>query len=256
MKIVMLGAGNLATNLGLALKKQGHEILQVYSRTYDAAEQLARQTVSEATTRLNRIVRGADLYILSVSDDAMEEVLWHFPFRDAFLVHTAGSVPMDILKGYVDHCGVVYPLQTFSKERTVDFQGIPLCLEASSPEKQNLLEKMAYSLSGNVHHVNSYQRQYLHVAAVFACNFTNYMFTQAESILYDKNMAFDLLAPLIRETVDKALAGSPARSQTGPARRGDQQTLQRHLNLLAHSDKLQKLYSFVSDAIEAEYKSH
>lgn len=253
MKIVMIGAGNLATNLAMALKNSGHEIVQVYSRTRESAKKLARQTVSEDITRLTRVVHDADVYILSVKDDALEEVLGDFPVKEGFLVHTAGSVPLEVAKDYVAHYGVLYPLQTFSKERTVDFRQIPLCLEASSDEKYRVLKNMADDLSEDVRHITSRQRLHLHVAAVFACNFSNYMMANAEELLQRQDISFDILAPLIRETIEKALHDSPSRSQTGPARRGDRQTIDKHLNLLAHSGKLQNLYSFVSNAITNDY---
>ena len=253
MKIVMLGAGNLATNLAMALKNRGHEIVQVYSRTKASAEHLARQTVSEAITRLNRLVHDADIYVLSVKDDAMEAVLQDFPVQKAFLVHTAGSVPMDVLEGHAPRYGVLYPLQTFSKERSVDFSNIPLCLEADSRESLNTLETLASDLSDDIRHISSGQRANIHVAAVFACNFSNYMLAKAEEILSRQNVSFDVVAPLVRETMEKALLHSPARVQTGPARRGDHQTMDHHLNLLAHSGKLQNLYSFVSNAIANDY---
>jgi len=255
MKIVMLGAGNLATNLAMAFRRGGHEIVQVYSRTQASAEQLARKTVSEATTRLNRLVHDADLYVLSVRDDAIKTVLDAFPFSEGFLVHTAGSVDMEVLRGYAGNYGVLYPLQTFSKERTIDFSGIPLCLEANNRESLEFLDRLASDISGDIRHISSEQRAHIHVAAVFACNFSNFMLANAEQILSKEQISFDILAPLIRETMEKALQGSPAQLQTGPARRGDQQTMERHLNLLARSSKLQNLYSFVSNAITNDYAS-
>jgi len=183
MKIVMLGAGNLATNLAMALRKTGHEIVQVYSRTQASAEQLARQTVSEATTRLNRLVQDADLYVLSVKDDAMKPVLEAFPVKNGFLVHTAGSMDMEVLSDYSANYGVLYPLQTFSKERTVDFSHIPLCLEANNQQNLELLEHLASGLSSDIRHISSVQRAHIHVAAVFACNFSNFMLANAEAVL-------------------------------------------------------------------------
>lgn len=253
MKIVMLGAGNLATNLAMALKNKGHEIVQVYSQTEVSAEQLARKTVSEAITRLNRLVHDADIYVLSVKDDAIETLLQDFPVREGFLVHTAGSVSIEVLKGHAARYGVLYPLQTFSKERPVDFSNIPLCLEADSHKSLSALETLASDLSGDIRHISSRQRAHIHVAAVFACNFTNYMLAKAEEILSGQQVSFDIVDPLVRETIEKALHHSPARAQTGPARRGDNQTMDHHLNLLAHSGKLQNLYSFVSNAIANDY---
>lgn len=253
MRIVFIGAGNLATNLAMALRKSGHEIVQVYSRTEESAKELAHQTVAEPVIQLSRIIGDADLYILSVKDDALEEVLQKLPLKDVFLVHTAGSVSMDILKEFTNDYGVIYPLQTFSRDRLVDFDDIPVCLEASTEENLKILETIASDLSKRFYFVDSVQRLYLHVAAVFACNFTNYMFASAENILRCHHFPFNILEPLIRETVDKAFVHSPSESQTGPAVRDDKQTMEKHLNLLSHSDKLQNLYSFVSDSIMKFY---
>ena len=255
MKIVFLGAGNLATNLAMALKNHSHEIVQVYSRTEESAEELARQTVAEPVTQLNRLVHDADLYILSVKDDAIRQVLDHFPVSDGFLVHTAGSVPMDVLNGHAARYGVIYPLQTFSKERLVDFNTIPVCLEAANAADLAFLEQIMSELSQNIYHIDSRQRAYLHVAAVFACNFSNFMMAMAQEILQKHDMLFDMMIPLIQETVDKAMDNSPVPSQTGPAIRGDQQTMERHLKLLEDSDKLQNLYRFVSTTISNYYSS-
>jgi len=255
MKIVFLGAGNLATNLAMALKNRGHEILQVYSRTQASAEQLARKTVAEPITRLNRLVHDADLYILSVKDDAIHQVLEDFPVHEGFLVHTAGSIPMDVLKDHAAHYGVIYPLQTFSKERLVDFNTIPVCLEAASYSDLAFMEKIMSDLSGKIYYIDSLQRSYIHVAAVFACNFSNFMMAMAQEILQKHDMPFDIMTPLIEETVQKAIENTPVPSQTGPAIRGDQQTMERHLKLLAGSDKLQNLYRFVSTTISNYYSS-
>jgi len=255
MKIVFLGAGNLATNLAMALKNHGHEIVQVYSRTEESAEKLARKTVAEPVTKLNRLVHDADLYIISVKDDAIRQVLENFPVREGFLVHTAGSVPMDMLKGHAARYGVIYPLQTFSKERLVDFNTIPVCLEAAKDSDLAFLEQIMGELSQNIYHIDSRQRGYIHVAAVFACNFNNFMMAMAQEILQKHDMPFDMMIPLIQETVDKAMENSPVPSQTGPAVRGDQQTMERHLKLLEGSDKLQNLYRFVSMTISNYYSS-
>jgi len=255
MKIVFLGAGNLATNLAMAMKNAGHEIVQVYSRTSESAEELARKTVSEGITSLNRMVHDADLYVLSVKDDAIPQVADNFPVGEGFLVHTAGSVPMELLKDRSSNYGVLYPLQTFSKDKLTGFSNIPLCLEANTSRNLDVLKELASSLSRNIYELNSSQRAGLHVAAVFSCNFTNYMLAKAEEVLHKQDISFDILFPLIRETIDKALDYSPSQVQTGPAVRGDRQTIDRHLKLLAYSDKLQNLYRFVSNAMVNDHNS-
>ncbi len=256
MKIVFLGAGNLATNLAMALRKSGDEIAQVYSRSEQSASKLAHKTISQPITQLNRLVSDADIYFICVKDDVIEEVLRHFPYKDVFLVHTAGSVSMDVFSGHSNNFGVFYPLQTFTKEKPVDFSEVPICLEANKENNLKILKNVAERLSSRVHFVNTVQRLYLHVAAVFACNFTNYMFVCAENILNKYHIPFHVLEPLIKETVDKAGRISPSESQTGPAIRDDKQTLEKHFNLLSHSRELQNLYSFVSDSIRNYYRNN
>ncbi|MGM0531545.1 MAG: Rossmann-like and DUF2520 domain-containing protein [Bacteroidota bacterium] len=256
MRIVFIGAGNVATNLAMALRKSGHEIVQVYSRTEESAEELAHQVVAEPITQMNRIIADADIYFLAVNDEVIEEVLSQFPHNDVFLIHTAGSVSMNVLKDHATDFGVFYPLQTFTKDWLSDFTEIPLCIEANTDRNLNILGQIADELSNNVYNIDSMQRLYLHVAAVFACNFTNFMFASAENILKNHDISFNVLNPLIRETVDKALIHSPSRSQTGPAIRGDKETIDKHVDLLSHSGKLQNLYRFVSDSIMDFYNSN
>lgn len=256
MRIVFIGAGNVATNLAMAFRKSGHEIVQVYSRTKESADELAHQVVAEPTTQLNRIISDADLYFLAVNDEAIKEVLNGFPHNNVFLVHTAGSISMDVLKDQTSDYGVFYPLQTFTKDWISDFTDIPLCIEANTDKNLNILGQLAEELSNNVYNIDSMQRLYLHVAAVFACNFTNYMFASAENILQNHDISFNVLKPLIRETVDKALIHSPTKSQTGPAIRGDKETIEKHLDVLSHTEKLQNLYRFVSDSIMDFYQSN
>jgi predicted short-subunit dehydrogenase-like oxidoreductase (DUF2520 family) len=254
MRIVFIGAGRLATNLSMALRRSGHEIVQVYSRTEKSAKELAHKTVAEPLTKINRIIGDADLYILSVTDDAIDEVMNQFPHKNVFMVHTAGSVSMDVLHDRTNDYGVFYPLQTFSmKGGNVDFADIPICIEANTEENLKTLEQLAGELSNRVHHMDSVQRLYLHVAAVFACNFSNFMFASAEKIMQKHHISFNILEPLIKETVDKALRESPCKSQTGPAARGDKETMEKHLNLLAVNEELQNLYRFVSDMIKEQY---
>ena len=256
MRIVFLGAGRVATNLSMALRKSGHEIVQVYSRTSESAEELAHKTVAEPIIDLNRVIADADIYFLAVTGEAIQEVLSGFPHKNVFMVHTAGSVSMDVLKDNTSDYGVFYPLQTFTKEWVSDFTDIPVCIEANSDKNLNVLGNIAEELSNNVYYIDSMQRLYIHVAAVFACNFTNFMFTSAEGILQNHDISFNILKPLIRETIDKALVHSPSKSQTGPAIRGDKQTIEKHLDLLSHSRKLQNLYRFVSDSIMEYYDSN
>lgn len=246
-RIVLIGAGNVATRMGKALKKAGHIIAQVYSRTERSAQALAQELDSSFTTSLNEL-SNADLYIVAVKDDALPGIASQIKVK-GIIVHTCGSIDMQVLKDCSKSFGVLYPLQTFSKSKDVDFSKVPFCIEASSDTARKIIENAARSISGNIHRVNSEQRRVLHLSAVFACNFTNHMFTIAEDILKKENIPFDILLPLIEETVDKVKHNSPREMQTGPARRNDAAVMQKHLEMLKDDDKAQELYRMISESI-------
>ncbi len=252
-KIVILGAGNLATQLSLALYEKGLEIVQIYSRTMESASELACKVNAEASNSLQNIKANADLYILAVSDKAMQPVLERISFPMAKLVHTAGSIPVDVFKNYTDTYGVFYPLQTFSKTRKVDFSNIPICIEANKDEFANDLFELGSKISSNLHAISSDQRKQLHLAAVFTCNFANHMYSIGQELLAEKNVDFNLLQPLIKETAEKLTELDPKSAQTGPAVRFDEEIMNSHEKALKDSPDFQKLYRFVSESI---YKMH
>ena len=179
MKIVFIGSGNLATRLSLEMKRKGMEIIQVYSHTESHAERLAKQLACDWTAMLNEIKADADLYVFSLKDTVLEEVISQIKPNNGLWVHTAGSMPVDIFKGYAKHYGVMYPLQTFSRERSVDFQVIPFFIEANTSENELKLRQVAELLSQDVRILSSEKRKSLHLAAVFACNFTNHIYALA-----------------------------------------------------------------------------
>lgn len=253
MDIVFLGAGNLATNLALSLKETGYNIKQVYSRTEQSAKSLAKLTDSFFTNNLKEVLSEADIFVIAVKDDVIGEVLSQLSIKKGLLVHTAGSVPAGILSEYSKDFGVFYPLQTFNKHKRVDFNNIPVCLEANSEKNLNKLDSIAGSLTQNIYHLDSEERLHIHIAAVFSCNFTNFMFVSAEKILKEKNIPFDILYPLIRETTEKINQANPASLQTGPAVRNDRKTIDKHLKLLKDDELFQNLYRFVSDTIRQYY---
>ncbi|MDR1154126.1 MAG: DUF2520 domain-containing protein [Bacteroidales bacterium] len=249
LKIVFIGAGNLAVHLSQALQNAGFEIAQVYSRTEASAGELAGLLQAPYTASISRIVDDASLYIISVSDDAIGSVLGSLN-PAGLVVHTAGSVPMDIFSGKLDNYGVLYPLQTFSKSRPVDFTGIPLFIEANTPDSLQQLRMVAGAISQKVYCASSEERMQLHLAAVFGCNFVNHLYHLSAQIAQQVGFNFDVLSSLALETARKAIAsGNPQQVQTGPAVRGDRHVTDKHLELLAAHPVWQAIYAMLSENI-------
>jgi predicted short-subunit dehydrogenase-like oxidoreductase (DUF2520 family) len=248
-KVVLLGAGNVATQLGKALHKSGFLISQVYSPTKKSATALAKKLKSTSISDLTKIDLAASVYIIAVKDDAIPLLAQQLKLQDQLIVHTSGTVEMHVLKGCSKNYGVLYPLQTFSKDKPLDFKNIPLCIEANNKATMTSLEYFAKRISKNVQRINSEQRKILHVAAVFACNFTNHLYAIAASILADHQLSFDLLKPLIIETADKIKSNDPVKMQTGPAVRKDVKTMDAHLKILSKDKKLKTIYKLMSDHI-------
>jgi predicted short-subunit dehydrogenase-like oxidoreductase (DUF2520 family) len=254
MKVVCIGSGNVATHLALALKASGAELLQVYSFTMANAQALAMVLNSQATDDLQQLHRDADLYVISVKDDVITPVLQQLKGLKGMVVHTAGAVDLSVFRDLnLPHYGVLYPLQTFSKDRAIDFSTVPLCLEAGTDSDLQHLLVLAAKLSNRVYEVNSENRKLLHLAAVFACNFSNHLYHLGAGLLQQKGLAFDLLKPLIAETASKVQTAMPIDVQTGPAIRGDEATMKRHLDLLADQPMLQDIYETLSNSIKKTY---
>lgn len=255
--VALIGAGNLATQLAIALKKKDIKIKQVFSRNKNSAKELAEKTGSAYTNNLSELVPDADIYIIAVKDSAILEVLENLQLNETkLIVHTAGSVPMSILEGFSNNYGVFYPLQTFSKSREVDFSNIPICIEANHPSVLMKLENLAKNLTISVNQINSDERKTLHLAAVFANNFVNQMYTVSAEILQNKKLDFELLKPLIAETAAKVQELSPIEAQTGPAKRYDQTIINAHLNMLDSQPDYRKIYSFVTESIFQLQQKH
>ena len=247
IKIVLLGAGNVGTHLYRVLQnKEDLQLIQWYNRSLRFEKE---PTSCPVTQDLNNIVE-ADLYILSVSDSTIPRLSKALESKNGLIVHTAGSVSMDVLNKHKNH-GVFYPLQTFSKNKAVDFEQIPLCLEANKEENLHLLNKLAQAIGGPIHLINSAQRKALHVAAVFVNNFTNHLYTIGEDLCKEHNLPFSVLQPLIAETADKIKYLPPSQAQTGPAVRGDQKVLEDHLQHLT-KESHQKLYQLISASIQQQ----
>jgi predicted short-subunit dehydrogenase-like oxidoreductase (DUF2520 family) len=253
IKVSIIGAGNLATRVALELHNKGVEILQVYSRTVTSALTLARMIGCNYVTKPEKITSEADVYLISVSDMVMGDVLKEINFNNKLIAHTAGSIPMNELAAYSSSFGVFYPLQTFSKYRDVVFSRIPMCIEANTPENEKILIDLASLISKDVRIISSEQRKQLHLAAVFACNFVNHMYAIAHEIVQEKDIPFEILRPLIAETAAKINKMTPRAAQTGPAVRKDKNIMNEHIEMLKDS-RLKKLYNSVSDSIFEYHK--
>lgn len=253
MRIILIGSGRLATHLGPALCRAGHEVLQVYSRTQKSAEALATLTKSEAVTDLEQVVHDADVYICALKDDVLPTLLPSLckGREEALFLHTAGSVPMDIFQPYARHYGVLYPMQTFSKERQLDFADIPVFIEADSATTFSVVEALASSVSHTVTPLSSDDRRYLHLSAVFACNFVNHCYDLAGMLLEEHGIPFGTLLPLIDETARKVHELSPREAQTGPAVRYDQAVITRQSQLLKGLPK--DIYDLLSQSIHQTF---
>ncbi len=249
--IVMVGAGNLATHLARAFYRKGFRILQVYSRTEEAAKTLAQEVEADWTTRVADLAPYARLYVAALTDEALPTLVPQLVAgREAGVwIHTAGSLPIDIWAGYAPRHGVFYPMQTFSKRQEVDFSRIPVFVEGSDAEVAAFIRAVASAVSGQVYEASSEQRRYLHLAAVLACNFTNHLYALASDLLARHGLPFNALLPLIDETARKVHVLAPHEAQTGPAARGDRTVMERHLDLLADDPALQELYRRMSAGI-------
>lgn len=271
MKIVLIGAGNLATHLGKALHAAGHDMLQVFSRTMQSAETLASLLDAEPLTDIAQVRDDADVYIFSVKDSALVQLVAQLCRHEAdglvedgavnalrkakkgeherVFLHTAGSMPMSVFKGMAQHYGVLYPMQTFSKQREVDFSIIPCFVEANDEFAQKQIEGMAREISGRVYELSSEDRKYLHLSAVFACNFANHCYAISQELLEEHGIPFDVMLPLINETAAKVHEMKPKDAQTGPAVRYDENVIDKQSKLLENHPHFKKVYDSMSKSI-------
>lgn len=258
MRIVSIGAGRLATQLCKALIKSGHSVVQVYSKTIENAKMLAEELQSEATNNIIDIVTDADAYILAVKDSALEELIGELARKgnsNAVYMHTAGSMPMSLFEGRVINYGVLYPMQTFSKDKSVDFSVIPVFIEANNEKAHEVISTLANSVSDSVKYLSSDARKKLHLAAVFACNFSNHCYALAAEILAKEGVEFDVMLPLIEETTSKLHNIEPKDAQTGPAVRYDVNVISKHLEMLNDNQMAKDIYELMSKSIYNMYKA-
>lgn len=253
LKIVVIGSGNVATLLGCRLKAMGHHMVQVYSPTAAHAHQLATKLQAEVAENLSSVVSDADIYLIAVKDDAIPAVAQQLSHVGGVVVHTAGSVDVDILKPYCPRRGVLYPLQTISKDKELDFSVIPLFVEANTTADEAMLMGVASQLSTDVHRANSAARKAVHLSAVYACNFVNHLYALAYDVLEQHQLPFDVLKPLIAETSQKVMTMLPHDAQTGPAVRNDKSVMNSHLQMISDASQRQ-LYQLLSQSIMRRYQ--
>lgn len=255
MRITLIGAGNLATNLAKALKTNGHDIVEIWSRTEESARTLSNVVGCSFSFGDIDIKPGSDIYIISVKDSVLEQTAARFipVSSESIWCHTAGTMSVDILssKG-AKHIGVFYPMQTFSKTKEVYFSKIPIFIEAKEKEAEvlNALKELACSISQQVFELDSEGRRSLHLAAVFACNFANHCYSISESLLAERGIPFSVMLPLVEETSEKVHIMSPKEAQTGPAIRHDHNVMNRQREMLADKPELQHIYDILSHSIE------
>ncbi len=255
INIVLIGAGNVGHHLGHRFVEQGFSIQQVFSRKITKARKLAKKVGAEAIKDLTNIRPDADLYIIAVHDDAILSVAQKISpiIPTALVVHTSGAKACVILKPFFKNYGSFYPLQTFSISKKVNFEILPLCIYSPQKRNRTFLKKIAQSICPNVYEINDQQKSILHVAAVIVNNFPNYLYHIGHQITKEHKLSFDILKPLIAETVHKIQDKTPKSMQTGPARRGDKETISSHLKLLQSNKTWTAIYKLLSESIEKEF---
>ena len=249
MDIVIIGTGNTATILGKKFKAAGHQIVQVFGRNSKSASELAYELDSESTNYWSVVNKGADIYLVAVSDMAIEEVLTELQLPQKPIVHTAASVPINILKRFSSHYGVFYPLQSL-KSGVLESPEIPILIDANDQETKKLLKALAQSISSKVIEANDEERAKLHLAAVVCNNFVNHLYHLVHDYCNEEGLNFKLLLPLIQETTNRLDLNNPSQTQTGPAIRNDSTTIKKHLTFLDQHPRLRRLYEVFTQSIK------
>ena len=245
MKISIIGAGNVGINMFQTLRKKKEiKMVSLFNRSIEKI--ISHRNKIFITDNINEI-KKSDIYIISTNDDSIEKVSNELKGRDGLIVHTSGSTEMKVLSIHKNF-GVLYPLQTLTKDKLCNFKKIPICIEGNNDVSKKKLEKLVKIIGSKYYHIDSKQRLSLHVSAVFACNFTNYLFSIAYDICTENKIPFEILFPLIRETKEKIEKNNPSKIQTGPAIRKDMNTIKKHLNFIK-SKNSKKIYSILTKGI-------
>lgn len=249
MDIVIIGSGNVAAVLGRKFKAAGHDILQIVSRNASAASALAYEWDTVSTNYMIAINRNAEVYIIAVTDDAIDDVVKELKLPGKIVAHTAASVPKEVLRNVTEHYGVFYPLQSLRKDMK-ELPDMPIFFDGSDEKTKKSLEKLAHSISRiQVMEAGDDARLKLHVAAVVVSNFTNHLYALAQDYCTKEGLDFKQLLPLIRETASRIETISPKEAQTGPALRHDAETIHKHLELLKNHPQLKNIYVLLTESI-------
>ena len=254
--VVLIGAGNVATRLGIQFKSIGLDVICVYSRTVSNAINLSETLETNYVSDIQSIPRQADLYLLAIKDASIVDFVNQFTPKSGIIVHTSGSISMNVFQKLNRNYGVFYPLQTFSKDVYVNLADTPFLIEGDSTNTVNLLIDLAKKISYNIFEVDSEKRKKIHLSAVWINNFTNFMLIQAESLMKNQQLPFSIFEPLAKETIRKAFEYGAMENQTGPAKRNDVETINNHIDILNHQGKsnMADLYKILSEYIIKEYK--
>ncbi len=253
--VTLIGAGNVGHNFGLAFRQAGYLIQEIYSRTQHSAMLLSQALNCDYTTDLSRLNSNTDLLILAVNDDALPTVLKQIQLKDKPIIHTSGSTSIDVFKGLgFKNFGIFYPVQSFSKNETESLYPIPICVEGNSQSMEDLLLSLARSVSTKVYSMDSEKRKALHVAAVFANNFTNHLFHIADDLLHQNQISFEVIRPLLEKTANKIKTETPLNAQTGPAVRNDRKVIESHLSYLEDQADYREIYKIMTDNIYHKQK--
>jgi len=250
-KSIIIGSGNVAWHLAHWLPYCGCCVVQIFGRTLTSAQSLAMEIGAEYTNDFTEILPDADIYIYAVSDDALSSVIQNVSVKNGLHIHTSGSMEMNVFANTKENFGVLYPLQTFSKQKKVDLKQTPFFIEANNTENLTILENFAKKISEKIYEISSEQRKIVHLTGVFGCNFTNHLWNISYKLLKDNNLPFEILLPLIQESIEKLRYLTPQQAQTGPAVRGDKNVIKKHLQLLENDKDLQEIYKIFSEQIKS-----
>ena len=257
LKVAFIGSGNVATHLAKSFEDAGHTVHSIFSQNHRNAESLVKKLYdSKVKLTLDYTSEHIDFLVISVNDDALSALASSIIVNDGtVVVHTSGSKELSILEPYFFNCGVFYPVQTFNKDKELEYN-VPFALEASSDQAMGLMKKMAKSVSDQIYELNSSQRKKLHLAAVFACNFTNRLIAISKDILQKNDINNDIISPLIYQTIENCVENNPDDVLTGPAKRHDYSILKEQNNSLNDEVEIQKLYQIITDLILKETRPY